>query len=415
MKTIGWEALALAKLIKEQDKTLLIDLNESLFSNHTKNLFKSILKHFSDTHQIPSFPVLEAIVNDKAPKAIRPVVLGHIEAMKKLEISDINTNEIISGLRDKLLLSTIDNNIKSLTEKAMTKDTASVRAIFNTMVEQLNLSEVKPTDFSEAMDAPDMSKIITSGIDGLDDIITGVAGLTIIAGSSGGGKSLLMLQAAANQFLAGHSVLFVSLELSPQVLGMRLKSYLTGIPFNKIIKGELSEEEKKIVSDTMKGFFDRPNKFRIIYDPLDSEELLTLIHTEKSLYDIDICYIDYMNLVSAPKHSSGGWQALTDLARDLHRISMRIGVISVSAAQVDLEKAPKNGEYPIIRTRGSKELEYSATLMMYVHTPEKAEGSEMAESEPAVLYILKNRNAPRAQILLDKKFQFMKFEFVMEL
>jgi hypothetical protein len=78
-----------------------------------------------------------------------------------------------------------------------------------------------------------------------------------------------------------------------------------------------------------------------------------------------------------------------------------------------LDKTPKAGRYPEVTTRGSKELEFSATLWVFIYSPESDE--EGGQSDAAVWYILKNRNAGRCQLLFDKKFSEMKFEFCMEL
>lgn len=53
--------------------------------------------------------------------------------------------------------------------------------------------------------------------------------LNIFAAASGGGKSLFLQNLALNWSLAGHNVLYVSLELSEELCSMRLDSMLTGM------------------------------------------------------------------------------------------------------------------------------------------------------------------------------------------
>jgi replicative DNA helicase len=307
----------------------------------------------------------------------------------------------------------MDAQIKNLTNASLAKDTESVRNILNDVVEEVNLTRTKPVDFMEAMEAEDSSKIITTGIEGLDQFVVGCAGLTIVSASSGAGKTAFMLEMAIGQYLSGLSVLFVSLEISAQVLGKRLKANLTGIPFSKIIQDNLTDTERDHITDTMRNFFDRENSFRVVTTPLDSDELLNLIQVEKSLYDIDVVHLDYLNLVSAPRGSVGGWQALSDIARALHRMSMSIGVVTVSASQTDLEKKPKGGAYPEIRTRGSAELLFSSTLLIYLYRPDYDD--EVSSDKAVVLYCMKNRNAQQCQLLLEADFSHMKFKFLTEI
>lgn len=739
-KSVNWGTLAIAKLVKENSKELLIDMHPEYFDGHLNPIFKILQKLFSENQKIPTMEVLGATVIAKAPKDQLPIVNGLLTAISNVNIAHTSNAEIVKGLKDKKLLTTMDSQIQALTHAAMSKDVDAVRGVLNTVVEEINISRQKPQDFAEAMEAEDSSKIITTGIEGLDQHLIGMAGLTIVSGASGcvdkdtefltpsgwksiseyqvgdkvlqwdkdgatefvvpsefinkpadtfyhlktdggvdqvlspehrvvyktskgnvnvkqmddlysqhikskegfkgkfittfdtpersgvaytddelrlmiaisadgyidprgrrqvvlrlkksekkerllallkaceipfhrydidtgfssiafvppkltkdltelwganehqlrvindefvhwdggfdkrtgnkrffttvkahadfiqyvmttcgntkisiyvddrvgeeyytggktyirksiayevsetsiknvgistnkktpaetivkrkadgerkycftvpssffvtrrngnivitgnSGKSAFLLEAAIGQFLAGHSILFISLELSAQVLGKRLKSAVTGIPFGKIVSNDLTPAEKALITKAMHEFFDRENSFRVVTTPMDSDELLNLIQVEKSLYDIDVAYIDYLNLIGAPKGSVGGWQSLSESAKALHRLSMEIGVVSVSASQTDLEKAPKGGAYPQIRTRGSAELLFSATLLIYLYKPEADD--ECATENSVVLYVMKNRNSAQCQLLMEADFTYMKYTYIDEL
>lgn len=376
-------------------------------------IFGIIQKYFSDNHKLPTVEVLEAEVMSKAPSDKKPLVSGILTNIKNTKTANIENSEIIKGLKDRLLLTVIDSQIKTLTQATMAKDTEKIREVLNGIVEEVNIGKVKPLDFHEAMFAPDVSKIIPSGIEGLDDCIVGFGGLTIISGSSGSGKSALMLEAAIGQYKLGLNVLFISLELSAQVLGKRLQSNITSIPFGKVITGNLTPGETQRLDLETKAFFNRPNHFRIITTPMDSEELLNLIKVEKALYDIDVVYVDYLNLIGTPKGSEGGWLALSNAAKALHRLSMEIGVVTVTAAQADLLKIPKAGAFPEIRTRGSAELLFSATLMIYLYKPEL--DAESATENPIIAYCMKNRNGKTMSILMSADFSLMRYTYITEL
>lgn len=410
--TSNFEMLAIAKLLREKDQNLFLALDPELFTSHYQSLFKIVLKTFSDTQEIPSIKIIESTVNSKAPPSLRPMLNSILMAMHDVDLLGVSTDAISRGLKDKHLLTVVDNSIQELNSCAMHKDTDGVRKLLNQITEEINLDSVRPTDMKEAMEAPDKSKIVTTGIEGLDEHVIGYAGLTIISGGSGSGKSIWLLQSAIGQYLAGYNILFVSLELSPQVLGNRMKSYLTGIPFKKVNTGDLTDAERALIKTTMASFWDRENVFRIVADPLDTQELLNTIKVEKTLYGIQLCYLDYLNLVGAPKGATAGWSNLSDTARDLHRLSMSLGVITVSASQVNLEKAPKAGAMPVVSVRGSRELEFSATLWIFLYAPEVEDDGV---SDGLIAYILKNRNGEQRKLLFTKKFSTMRFEFVMEL
>jgi replicative DNA helicase len=408
----NFELLALAKLLRENDQELFLELQPGLFTGQYAQLFKLIQKSFSESHKIPNLTVLESIVNTKAPSSLRPTLNGILSAMEGADVSEVDAKVISRGLRDKQLLTTIDESIQELNQKALHKDVDGVRQVLNQIVESVNLDSVRPMDFSDAMEMPDDAKLIPSGIDGLDQYIVGFGGLTVLSGGSGAGKSIWLLQSAINQYLAGYNVLFVSLELSARVLGYRLKSQLTGIPFKKVSTDDLTAEERALIDATMANFRNRENVFRIITDPLDSSELLSTMAVERSLYNIDIVHLDYLNLVMSPPGSQGGWQNLADTAKALHRLSHTLGIVTVTASQVDLEKAPKAGKFPEIRVRGSAEIMFSATLLLFIYAPEADESG--ATGDDMVCYVLKNRNGPRCAILYEKKFSTMHVSHVCE-
>lgn len=60
--------------------------------------------------------------------------------------------------------------------------------------------------------------------------------LNIFAAASGGGKSLFLQNLALNWSLAGHNVLYVSLELSEELCSMRFDSMLTGMNTKQVFK-----------------------------------------------------------------------------------------------------------------------------------------------------------------------------------
>jgi archaellum biogenesis ATPase FlaH len=60
--------------------------------------------------------------------------------------------------------------------------------------------------------------------------------LNIFAAASGGGKSLFLQNLALNWAIAGHNVVYISLELSEELCSMRLDSMLTGMSTKDVFK-----------------------------------------------------------------------------------------------------------------------------------------------------------------------------------
>ena len=60
--------------------------------------------------------------------------------------------------------------------------------------------------------------------------------LNIFAGGSGAGKSLFLANLGVNWALAGMNVLYLTLELSENLVSMRVDSMITDIPTREIFK-----------------------------------------------------------------------------------------------------------------------------------------------------------------------------------
>jgi len=409
-KVSSWQLLALAKLTKEYDKHLMLDLSPALFSGHNAAIFNILQHSFLETHKIPSFESLEAGVRTKAPKDVLPIVQGILKSIQMAQVSEIGSEEIVSGLKDQQLLLVVDNSIGELVATAQKKDITKLRSVLNEIVSEIAGNRIIPLDFEDAMNAPDNTRVLTTGIPDLDEIMSGVHGLSIIAAGSGAGKSVLLLQLAIEQFIAGYNILFVSLELSAKVLGQRMQSYISGIAFSKIIKGDLTEEEAKIIKECMKTFFARDNTFKVVTSPMDSLELKNLIATQKALFSTDAVFLDYINLIDTSSGGAAAWMGLQTLARELHKMTIERGMTIVTAAQVNIEKASKAGQPPVISTRGSSELFFSASLVIFL----EATGDGEAE-DGIFMWILKNRLGPTTSILFEKQFSQMRLNYVMEM
>jgi len=411
MKHGNWQSLAIAKLIKEYDKELMLDLSQDLFSGHYTNIFKILQTSFIEVGRLPSYEALDAAVKTKAPKEIQPLISGIMKSINLAPVDTISKEEIISGLKDQQLIHVVDRSIEELVNTAQRKDIPKLRAVLNDIVSEIAGNRIVPQDFKDAMFAPDNTRILTTGDEEVDSILSGVHGLSLVAAKSGAGKSVMLLQLAMEQYMAGLNVLFVSLELSAKVLGQRMQSYVSGVEFSKIVKGTTTKEEEKQIQETMDEFFNRPNTFKVVTTPMDAMELKNLIATQKALFNTDAIYIDYLNLIDTTiPGQSGAWFGLQTLARDLHKMTVSKGITVVSAVQVNIEKASKPGVPPVISTRGSSELFFSASLVIFLEAIEDGEAEESV-----ILWVLKNRLGPTTSLLYQKQFQNMRLNYVMEL
>ena len=89
---------------------------------------------------------------------------------------------------------------------------------------------------------------VSTGWKAIDDKLYGGMNrgeLNIWAGGSGSGKSLFLQNMALNWCLQGVNVVYVTLELSEELVGMRIDSMTTGVPSREIFKS-IDDVEMKV-------------------------------------------------------------------------------------------------------------------------------------------------------------------------
>lgn len=85
----------------------------------------------------------------------------------------------------------------------------------------------------------DRSSFVTTGWKSLDDKLLGGftrGGLNVFCGGSGSGKSLLLQNLAINWVFDGHLVLYFTLELSEDLVSLRMDSMISGKPTKEVFR-----------------------------------------------------------------------------------------------------------------------------------------------------------------------------------
>ncbi len=160
--------------------------------------------------------------------------------------------------------------------------------------------------------------------------------LNIFAGGSGAGKSLFLTNLGCNWTLAGLNILYVSFELSEELISMRIDSMLTDIPTKKIFK-ELDGVEMKV-----RILGKKSGKFQIKYMPSgkNANDLRSFIkeYEIKTQSKVDVLLVDYLDLmmpISKKVSPSDLFVKDKFVSEELRNLSMELGIIFVTASQLN--------------------------------------------------------------------------------
>lgn len=128
----------------------------------------------------------------------------------------------------------------------------------------------------------------------LNDYVTMEKGeLVIFAAEAKQGKSMFLLNCAADLLKQGKSVLYLDSELNTRMFTARMLSHLTGIKYKRLISGTYPKEEKEKIEAAMS--FLREQNFIHLYIPLFSlDSVYAAVKKADHLFgSLDVLVIDY--------------------------------------------------------------------------------------------------------------------------
>lgn len=160
--------------------------------------------------------------------------------------------------------------------------------------------------------------------------------LNIFAGGSGAGKSLFLANLGVNWALQGLNVVYLTLELSEQLVSMRVDSMTTGIPTRDIFK-QIDDVEMKV-----KMIGKKAGAFQVKYMP--SGKTANDIRAYLKEYEIktgsriDALLVDYLDLLMPiGKKISAENLFVKDkyVSEELRNLAMELKCVFVTAAQLN--------------------------------------------------------------------------------
>ena len=160
--------------------------------------------------------------------------------------------------------------------------------------------------------------------------------LNIFAGGSGAGKSLFLANLGVNWALQGLNVVYLTLELSEQLVSMRIDSMVTGVSTRNIFR-ELDDVEMKV-----KMIGKKSGMMQIKYMP--SGKTTNDIRAYLKEYEIkidkkvDVLLVDYLDLLMPiGKKISAENLFVKDkyVSEELRNLAMELQCVFVTAAQLN--------------------------------------------------------------------------------
>mgnify|MGYP001137373850 CR=1 FL=1 len=257
---------------------------------------------------------------------------------------------------------------------------------------------------------------IDSGYSGLNRLTNGLhrGELVILAARPGMGKTAFMLNMAVRQLKTKNRIIIFSLEMSKELLVERMISILSGVSLQKIRWGDLNDKELNEIVKALDFLKSKRDNF-VIFDKSDIRinEIKAEIRKEKRKKDVDVVYIDYLQLINSSSQYNNKNIEVGEVSRISKVMARDLDVAIVMLAQLSREVERRTNKKPVLSDlRDSGEIEQNADLVLFLYREAYYKNVE-TDNEEVELILAKHRNGPLGTInmaFLKEDLNFIEYE-----
>lgn len=252
---------------------------------------------------------------------------------------------------------------------------------------------------------------LTSGFTDLDNKLSGLqkSDLVLLAARPSMGKTAFGINIATNSALKGNArVAIFSLEMSKEQLVQRIISSTAHVDLQKIISGNLVDDEWIQVVNSMGPL----SQMSIYIDDTAGISLMEMkakcrrLKIEKGL---DLVLVDYLQLMQLGGHQESRQQEISAISRGLKGLAKEMECPVIALSQLSRAPELRSDHRPILSDlRESGAIEQDADIVMFLYRDEYY-NQESEKKNIGELIIAKHRNGPTGNIELVWKQEFTKF------
>ena len=332
-----------------------------------------------------------------------------------IRISDLIIKDAYDDTTDVFeLLNKAEQNLYEVSEGNIRKNYDKMSSLIRQALEQIE--DIKNKD--------DGLSGVPSGFTDLDRVTSGwqKSDLVILAARPGMGKTAFVLSMARNTAVQFKKPVAVfSLEMSSVQLVNRLIASESGIPADKLRKGNLEEHEWIQLQQKITQLSEAP----IFIDDTPALTIFELRAKCRRLckqHGVEMIVIDYLQLMHAGGNSKGGnrEQEISTISRSLKSIAKELNVPIIALSQLSRAVETRGGDKrPMLSDlRESGAIEQDADIVCFIYRPEYYGFTEWPESSPGEdpdcngqgeIIVAKHRNGSLENIKLRFIPQLAKF------
>ena len=409
---------------KESVAKALEDLDASFFYDKKNEIiFLTMKKLFNANQVIDSLSLSEALKKKKNLKKVGGAY--YITGLANDAPSTGNVEYYAKLVKDKAILRTLIGVAKEMSNEAYSSEMDSAEILDKAEQKIFNISQ--RTEANKFLNVKDllgevldnwserksgMLMGIPSGFRDIDSKLSGFqnSDFIVLAGRPSMGKTALALSFARNAAVEyGHKVGIFSLEMSHQQLAERLITSEAEVDSHLVRTGRLPKSEWKNLA---KAAGTLANGEIYIDDSayLNITDLRAKSRRLKSEKDIEIIFVDYMQLLHQGGRVENRLQEISFISRSLKAMAKELNIPIVGLSQLSRAVESRPNHRPIMSDlRESGAIEQDADVVMFIYRKFVYSNDEEDKGSAEVI-IAKHRNGPTGTSSIAFTDTYAKFE-----
>lgn len=211
---------------------------------------------------------------------------------------------------------------------------------------------------------------ISTGFVGLDKILDGFQrqDLFVLAGRPGMGKTSLALAISKNVAAAGKQVLFFSMEMASEKIGIKLLSTVSGVESNKLTSGRMTDSELERCSEAVAVL----NSGKLRVDDTSNATVMEIKNEcRNALHDLgslDVVVIDHLGWISSSSKHDNKNNEISEITRGLKEIAREMNCTILLLSQLNRGVEGRADKMPSLADlRDSGSIEQDADVVAFVY------------------------------------------------
>ena len=363
-------AVVLHKLLTEQNLEIWAKLKLVFLDAAYSSLYSAINKHYEKYHSVPSFDDLTLTLREgPASKTLATLRLA--------DVPEVSAEVALDALIDQYTQNETVKLLDKFIDKLPLYDTNEIKenlaTIAMTVEEKTHTSE-KVFTMADMMlfrhpDELEKERVYLGLNNTFDAVLGGVARqeLILIGGKRGSGKSITSSNIFINQYEAGNSAIYFSIEMTAHEVVERNLSILANVNLQRLKQNKLTDEELlKLVRARAGMFVDadqtvteymrhrdkykfeeqlvrnhqlKPDNQMIIVDDRDLTISSIDLHIGKAKAKfgdkLKVVVVDYVNQIVLEGSDMYDWKPQIEVSKKLKNLARKYEIVLVSPYQID--------------------------------------------------------------------------------